>query len=158
MNNEEKILAMLEKLTEEVGRHGDLLEKQGNLLEKHSEILEKHTEILEKHTEMLAKQDETLAKHGEMLARHDGTLEKLVSKVDRQGELLEEIDGRSLRSAVMLENEVLPKLQLLYEGHVHLQETLAPKAQVETLEGEVVTLKSAVKMMTKRLEVLEKAQ
>ena len=158
MNNEEKILAMLEKLTEEVGRHGDLLEKQGNLLEKHSEILEKHTEILEKHSEMLAKQDETLAKHGEMLARHDGTLEKLVSKVDRQGELLEEIDGRSLRSAVMLENEVLPKLQLLYEGHVHLQETLAPKAQVETLEGEVVTLKSAVKMMTKRLEALEKAQ
>lgn len=73
-------------------------------------------------------------------------------------ELLEEIDGRSLRSAVMLENEVLPKLQLLYEGHVHLQETLAPKAQVETLEGEVVTLKSAVKMMTKRLEALEKAQ
>ena len=106
MNNEEKILAMLEKLTEEVGRHGDLLEKQGKLLEKHSE----------------------------------------------------EIDGRSLRSAVMLENEVLPKLQLLYEGHVHLQETLAPKAQVETLEGEVVTLKSAVKMMTKRLEALEKAQ
>ena len=134
MNNEEKILAMLEKLTEEVGRHGDLLEKQGNLLEKHSEILEKHTEILEKHSEMLAKQDETLAKHGEMLARHDGTLEKLVSKVDRQGELLEEIDGRSLRSAVMLENEVLPKLQLLYEGHVHLQETLAPKAQMEALE------------------------
>lgn len=158
MNNEEKILAMLEKLTEEVGRHGDLLEKQGNLLEKHSEIQEKHTEILEKHSEMLAKQDETLAKHGEMLARHDGTLEKLVNKVDRQGELLEEIDGRSLRSAVMLENEVLPKLQLLYEGHVHLQETLAPKAQVETLEGEVVTLKSAVKMMTKRLEALEKAQ
>lgn len=137
MNNEEKILAMLEKLTEEVGRQGDLLEKQGKLLEKHSEILEKH---------------------GEMLARHDGTLEKLVSKVDRQGELLEEIDGRSLRSAVMLENEVLPKLQLLYEGHAHLQETLAPKAQVETLEGEVVTLKSAVKMMTKRLEALEKAQ
>ncbi|MDE6933059.1 MAG: hypothetical protein K2P37_10290 [Oscillospiraceae bacterium] len=137
MNNEEKILAMLEKLTEEVGRQGDLLEKQGKLLEKHSEILEKH---------------------GEMLARHDGTLEKLVSKVDRQGELLEEIDGRSLRSAVMLENEVLPKLQLLYEGHVHLQETLAPKERVETLEGEVVTLKSAVKMMTKRLEALEKAQ
>lgn len=123
MNNEEKILAMLEKLTEEVGRHGDLLEKQGKLLEKHSEILEKHGKALEKHSEML-----------------------------------EEIDGRSLRSAVMLENEVLPKLQLLYEGHVHLQETLAPKAQVETLEGEVVTLKSAVKMMTKRLEALEKAQ
>lgn len=29
MNNEEKILEMLEKLTEEVGRHGKLLAKQG---------------------------------------------------------------------------------------------------------------------------------
>lgn len=102
MNNEEKILEMLEKLTEEVGRHSELLAKQG--------------------------------------------------------ELLEELDDRSLRSAVMLENEVLPKLQLLYEGHVHLQETLAPKERVEVLEDEVITLKSAVKMMTKRLDALEKAQ
>lgn len=102
MNNEEKILEMLEKLTEEVGRHSELLAKQG--------------------------------------------------------ELLEELDDRSLRSAVMLENEVLPKLQLLYEGHVHLQETLAPKERVEVLEDEVITLKSAVKMMAKRLDVLEKAQ
>ncbi len=102
MNNEEKILEMLEKLTEEVGRHSELLAKQG--------------------------------------------------------ELLEELDDRSLRSAVMLENEVLPKLQLLYEGHVHLQETLAPKERVEVLEDEVITLKSAVKMMAKRLDALEKAQ
>ena len=102
MNNEEKILEMLKKLTEEVGRHSELLAKQG--------------------------------------------------------ELLEELDDRSLRSAVMLENEVLPKLQLLYEGHVHLQETLAPKERVEVLEDEVITLKSAVKMMMKRLDALEKAQ
>ena len=165
MNNEEKILAMLEKLTEEVGRQGDLLEKQGKLLEKHSEILEKHSEILEKHSgmleqhgEMLAKQDETLAKHGEMLARHDGTLEKLVNKVDRQGELLEEIDGRSLRSAVMLENQVLPQLQLLYEGQVTLQQTLAPKERVEVLEDDVITLKTVVKSISNRLAALEKAQ
>lgn len=102
MNNEEKILAMLEKLTEEVGRHSELLAKQG--------------------------------------------------------ELLEELDRRSLRSAVMLENEVLPKLQLLYEGHVHLQETLAPKERVEALEDELVSVKSTVKFVVQRLDVLEKAQ
>ena len=109
MNNEEKILAMLEKLTEEVGRHSEMLAKQSKLLEKHNE-------------------------------------------------LLEELDDRSLRSAVILENEVLPKLQLLYEGHVHLQETLAPKERVEDLEDEVITVKSTLKMMTKRLDALEKAQ
>ena len=106
MNKEEKILEMLEKLTVDVGRHGE-------------------------------------------------TLNKLTVEVDRHGEMLEELDDRSLRSAVMVENEVLPKLQLLYEGHVHLQETLAPKERVEVLEEEVITLKSAVKMMTKRLNALE---
>ena len=102
MNNEEKILAMLEKLTEEVGRQGDLLEK-------HSEMLE-------------------------------------------------EIDGRSLRSAVMLENQVLPQLQLLYEGQVTLQQTLAPKERVEVLEDDVITLKTVVKSISNRLAALEKAQ
>ncbi len=33
-----------------------------------------------------------------------------------------------------------------------------PKERVEVLEDEVITLKSAVKMMTKRLEALERAQ
>ena len=137
MNNEEKILEMLEKLTGEVAKHGELLVKQGETLAKHGELL---------------------AKQGEILVRHDAALEKLVEKVGQQGALLEELDDRSLRSAVMLENEVLPKLQLLYEGHVHLQETLAPKERVEVLEDEVITPKSAVKMMTKRLDALEKAQ
>ncbi len=123
MNNEEKILAMLEKLTEEVGRHSEMLAKQGEILTTHSEMLAKQSKLLEKHNE-----------------------------------LLEELDDRSLRSAVILENEVLPKLQLLYEGHVHLQETLAPKERVEDLEDEVITVKSTLKMMTKRLDALEKAQ
>ena len=105
---------------------------------------EKILEMLKKLTEEVGRHSEVLAKQGELLAK--------------QGELLEELDDRSLRSAVMLENEVLPKLQLLYEGHVHLQETLAPKERVEVLEDEVITLKSAVKMMMKRLDALEKAQ
>ena len=119
---------------------------------------EKILEMLEKLTGEVTKHGELLAKQGEILVRHDAALEKLVEKVGQQGALLEELDDRSLRSAVMLENEVLPKLQLLYEGHVHLQETLAPKERVEVLEDEVITLKSAVKMMTKRLDALEKAQ
>lgn len=123
MNKEEKILEMLEKLTVEVGRHGEMLDKLTVEVDRHGE-----------------------------------KLDKLTAETGRHGEMLEELDDRSLRSAVMLENEVLPKLQLLYEGHVHLQETLAPKERVEVLEEEVITLKSAVKMMTKRLDALEKAQ
>ena len=130
MNKEEKILEMLGKLTEKIDKQGEVLEKLTEKVDKQGETLDRHSEIL--------------AKHSEILARHD--------------EMLEDLDSRSLRSAVMLENEVLPKLQLLYEGQVHLQETLAPRERVEVLEDEVITLKSSIKMMMKRLEALEKAQ
>lgn len=105
---------------------------------------EKILEILDKLTKEVGRNSSLLEKQGMVLEEHSA--------------LLEELDDRSLRSAVMLENEVLPKLQLLYEGHVHLQETLAPKERVEVLEDEVITLKSTVKMMAKRLDALEKAQ
>lgn len=137
MNNEEKILEILERLTKEVGKHSEVLETLTGKVDRQGEILAQHSEILGQHSKMLAQ-------HSEMLARHN--------------EVLEELDGRSLRTAVILENEVLPKLQLLYEGQVHLQETLAPKERVEVLEDEVITLKSTVKLMMKRLDALEKAQ
>lgn len=130
MNNEEKILEILERLTKEVGKHSEVLETLTGKVDRQGEILAQHSKML--------------AQHSEMLARHN--------------EVLEELDGRSLRTAVILENEVLPKLQLLYEGQVHLQETLAPKERVEVLEDEVITLKSTVKLMMKRLDALEKAQ
>lgn len=92
-------------------------------------------------------------------------LVQLNEKVDNQGQRLDsleehvkELDKRSLRSAVALEGEVIPKLQLLYEGQLTLQETLAPKERVEVLEDEVITLKTMVKSLAKRLSVLEKAQ
>ena len=71
---------------------------------------------------------------------------------------IQRLVGRSLRSAVMLENQVLPQLQLLYEGQVTLQQTLAPKERVEVLEDDVITLKTVVKSISNRLAALEKAQ
>lgn len=106
------------------------------LIEMRSDIAElKATQV---------KQGEQLSEQGEQLAQIN----------DR----LEELDDRSLRSAVMLENQVLPQLQLLYEGQVTLQQTLAPKERVEVLEDDVITLKTVVKSISNRLAALEKAQ
>ena len=105
----------------------------------------------EKILEMLTSLTETVNKHGELLAKQG---EQLAQINDR----LEELDARSLRSAVMLENQVLPQLQLLYEGQVTLQQTLAPKERVEVLEDDVITLKTVVKSISNRLAALEKAQ
>lgn len=65
------------------------------------------------------------------------------------------------RVAVTQEGVVLPRLQLALEGHAAITqklETLSPKERVEVLEDEVTAMKTAMKMMMKRLDALEKAQ
>ena len=130
MNNEEKILEMLSQIN---GR-----------LDKVDSRLDKVDSRLDKVDSRLDNIESTQARQGEQLAQ--------------MNERMEELDDRSLRSAVMLENQVLPQLRLLYEGQVNLQQTLAPKERVEVLEDEVITIKSALKAMSHRLAALEKAQ
>ncbi len=75
-----------------------------------------------------------------------------------QGELLKELDARSLKSAVLLETEIPHKLGLLFEGHKTILETLSPKSRVDELEEEVTILRSAFQALANRLTALEKAQ
>lgn len=60
--------------------------------------------------------------------------------------------------AVTQEAVVLPRLDLLAEGHTHLAETLAGKSRVEKLEDEVDFLKTVVKALSKDVAELKKAQ
>lgn len=75
-----------------------------------------------------------------------------------QGRLLEEIDQRSIRTQVLLETDYADKLQLLYEGHQTLLETLAPKDRVEALEDDVAMMKDVIKLMRQEISELKKAQ
>ena len=85
-------------------------------------------------------------------------LTEMRSEMAKMQDTLAEVDQRSVRTQVLLETEFSDKLQLLYDGQVLLQQTLAPKERVEVLEEEVITLKTNVKMISNRLSVLEKAQ
>ena len=77
-------------------------------------------------------------------------LAALSDKVDKQSEQLnrleanmDELDTRSLRSAVILENDVARNIRLVYEGQEMLRQkmdALAPKERVEVLEDRVVEL------------------
>ena len=60
--------------------------------------------------------------------------------------------------AVTQEAVILPRLDLLAEGHQNLLDTLAPKDRVETLEEEVDTLKTVVRLLTHDVAELKKAQ
>lgn len=76
-------------------------------------------------------------------------------------EKLGELDERSQRTAILLETEVDRKLNLLYEGHGIIMESLdqlASKDRVEALESDVALLKDAVKLMRQEIAELKKAQ
>lgn len=90
---------------------------------------------------------------------------EMLSKMQRDiagiKETLEEVDQRSIRTQVLLETDYHDKLQLLYDGHsaiIEKLDELTPRDRVEVLEDEIITLKTAVKAMSKRLSALEKAQ
>jgi len=78
-----------------------------------------------------------------------------------QGKKLDEIDKRSERTAVLLEGEIGPKVQLLFEAVSTHAQTLEKKERVdrieETLDQKAVVLESITKSHTERIEKLEKA-
>lgn len=104
----------------------------------------------------------------EMLTQMQGDIASLKETQDRQGQLLEKqgqmierLDERSQRTAVLLETEVDRKLNLLYEGHGVIMENLdqlAPRSRVERLEDDVALLKDAIKLMRQEISELKKAQ
>lgn len=133
MNNEEKILEMLSALTQKVDGMDGRLDRLETTQTKQGE--------------QLTKQGEQLTKQGEQLAY-------LTERVD-------EIDTRSLRSAVLLETEVARDVRLVYEGQEMLRqkmEELAPKGRVEAVEDDVAVLKDAYKLLRMEVNELKKAQ
>ncbi|NBI65332.1 hypothetical protein D1646_00620 [Pseudoflavonifractor sp. 60] len=48
MNNEERILQILERQEKTLEKHGEMLEKHGEMLEKHGEMLEKLTATVDR--------------------------------------------------------------------------------------------------------------
>lgn len=122
---------------------------------------EKILEMLEKLNGTVEKQGKLLEKHGEMLEKIDQRMDRMDQRMDRMEERIDQIDERSQRTALLMETEVSKKLNLLYEGHGLIMESLdklATQDRVGKLEDEIIVLKTAFKTLSQRLSELEKAQ
>lgn len=68
----------------------------------------------------------------------------------------EEVEQSQRETFVYIENAILPKFDLLAEGHQLLLDTLAPKNRVEALEDKVEFLEQIIKGLGSRINELEK--
>lgn len=106
MNHEEKILEMLEHLTQTV-------EKQSSILEKHGEMLEKHEKILEKLqldvSGIKVRLDVEVKTQFNLLAEGQQTIIETMTPKDRVDEL--EADVIILKTAVRMLSQEVAELQ-----------------------------------------------
>lgn len=122
--------------------------------EKILAILEEHTAILKEHTAILREQ-------GQRLEAQEGRLDRQEQRLDTICADIAEMQQTLTKVAVTQEAVVLPKIQLLFEGHVTLAEkmdTLASRERVEELESDSAVMKDAIKRIRAELADLERAQ
>lgn len=88
-------------------------------------------------------------------------LGQVLGRLDRLETNQAEMQETLTRVAVTQEAQVLPQIQLLFEGHSELNnklDKLASKSRVEELEDDVSMLKDSVKLLRMEVNELKKAQ
>ncbi len=97
----------------------------------------------------------------EMLTEMRSDIGQINGRLDRLEATQEEMQTTLTRVAVTQEGVVLPRLQLLYEGHDEIRkklDTLAEKSRVDALEDDVAMLKDSVKLLRMEVAELKKVQ
>jgi len=172
MTNEEKILELLEGLTSSVsgidGRLAKLetgqaaLEGRMHRIESEEKFwrvwFDKQERLQAALEGRLGRLESALAKQGEQMQKQGEQLQKVEATVVKQGELLQKVDERSQRIALLMEVEFQRKLDLLYEGHQTIMETITPKERIEEMEADISVLKMASRSHSEEIKGLKKAQ
>ncbi len=94
----------------------------------------------------------------ELLGQMRADMTAMKTDMTAMKERLDVIDERSQRTAVMLEADVLPRLQSLYEGHQAIMDAITPKEQIEEMAADISVLRMASRTHSKEIAELKKAR
>jgi len=173
MNNEEKILALLEKqsvqldkLTADMADVKVTLAEHGARLDSIEKTLTEHGKMLAEHGTRLDSIERTLTEHGKMLAEHGtrlDSIEKMLTvhgkMLSEHGKMLAEHDARLDSVQSLIEHTIIPRLNTLNDRQLLMQETLARKEDIEELRDAMaeweVANKATYAEVWKRLNKLE---
>jgi predicted nucleic acid-binding Zn-ribbon protein len=129
MNNEEKILQMLTHLTE----RQDTTEKM-------------LTQMLE---------DISGLKQGQKnLEQGQAAIEQRVTGIEQSQKSIEK---RVTKTELMIENTVIPAIQILKEGQLTIQNQIKRLSVIDAMQDDIATLKTAVKFLSQELDKIQKA-
>lgn len=109
-------------------------------------------------------EDKILDLLGEVIGRLDrmeGSQAEMQATQAKQGEQIAEMQETLTRVAVTQEGVVLPRIQMLFDGHNELKrelDTLATKEQAEELAADVDVIKKVVTRHSGDINKLKKAQ
>ena len=114
------------------------------------------TKIDDVEARMTAKIDDVEAR---MTAKIDDVEARMTAKIDDvEARMIDRIAASESKIMAYIESDVMPRFGILADGHMLLNETLAPKSRVEKLEEEVAFLKPLVLSTFADVEELKKAQ
>lgn len=158
--------ARLERIEQKLDEHTEILNEHTKTLNEHTEILNEHTKILDEHTK-------TLDEHTEILNEHTKTLDEHTKTLDEHTEILNEHDKILMNYAVQfksirkdlhqihlqIEQEVLPAIRVIAEGHQVLREDLNKRLDIaikdrenrEKMDLRVTKLEYEVKQIKKKI-------
>ena len=93
----------------------------------------------------------------EILGRIEGDVSELKSDVSELKSDVSELKKRTAKIEITQENVVLPRIQLLAEGHTIIQKQIKDISVIDRMQDDIVTLKNAVRFLTQKVEEMEKA-
>lgn len=93
----------------------------------------------------------------EILAQMQGDMASMKGDIADLKSNQESMQTTLTRVAVTQENVVLPKIQLLAEGHTAIQEQIRHISVIDRMEDDISTLKAAVKYLSSELEHMKQA-
>jgi len=162
MNNEEKILALLEKHSTMLEKHNTMLEKQGAVLDQHSIMLEKQGAVLDQHSIMLEKQGAVLDQHSIMLEKQGAMLDKHNAMLDKHSAMFETLIKDVVETKeriVLMEHNDKRQFGALHDGYKLVYDKLKPiPPVVESLKEDVSIIKDVVTSHSQEINVLRVAR
>ena len=130
----------------------DAMDARMDTMDKRLDDMDKRFDDMDKRFDATDKRLDAMDARMDAMDKRFDAIDKRFDSVDAEFENMKNY----LR--VFFETEVMPKFQLLADGHQNLLDTLAPKARVDALEDDVIFLKSIVKSLMQQVSELKKAQ